>query len=53
MTPARVALFTPLLKLQPGIIVNNRLGPGFPGDTETPEQRIPPTASPAATGKPA
>jgi alpha-L-fucosidase len=41
MTPARVAQFRPLLQLQPNIIVNNRLGPGFKGDTETPEQRIP------------
>jgi alpha-L-fucosidase len=46
MTPARVAEFTPLLALQPNIIVNNRLGTGFKGDTETPEQRIPPTGYP-------
>ena len=43
MTPARAALFSPVLKLQPGIVVNNRLGGGFNGDTETPEQRIPAT----------
>ena len=35
MTPARAALFQPLLKLQPDIIVNNRLGGGFKGDTAT------------------
>jgi alpha-L-fucosidase len=32
----------PLLKLQPGIIHNNRLGE-YPGDTDTPEQEIPAT----------
>ena len=32
-----------LLKLKPGIIHNNRLGGGFRGDTETPEQHIPAT----------
>jgi alpha-L-fucosidase len=46
MTPARAALFLPLLKLQPGLIVNNRLGGGFPGDTKTPEQNIPPKGYP-------
>jgi alpha-L-fucosidase len=30
-----------LLELDPGIITNNRLGGGFQGDTETPEQNIP------------
>ena len=35
-----------LLKLQPGIITNNRLGGGFSGDTETPEQHIPATGFP-------
>jgi alpha-L-fucosidase len=46
MTPERVAQFLPLLKLQPNIIVNNRLSSdrkNFPGDTETPEQNIPAT----------
>ena len=28
-------------KLRPGLIMNNRLGGGFKGDTETPEQTIP------------
>ena len=32
----------PLLRLQPGIIHNNRLGE-YPGDTDTPEQEIPAT----------
>ncbi|MGD0896796.1 MAG: alpha-L-fucosidase [Thermoguttaceae bacterium] len=35
-----------LLKLQPRIIANNRLGNGVRGDTETPEQFIPPTGYP-------
>lgn len=34
------------LKLQPGIIHNNRLGGGYKGDTETPEQYIPATGFP-------
>ncbi|HTW93794.1 MAG TPA: alpha-L-fucosidase [Tepidisphaeraceae bacterium] len=46
MTPERAALFKPLLALQPDIVVNNRLGGGFKGDTETPEQRIPPNGFP-------
>ena len=46
MTPERAAEFLPLLDLQPQIIVNNRLGGGFRGDTETPEQRIPPQGFP-------
>ena len=32
-----------MLKLQPGIITNNRLGGGYKGDFQTPEQKIPPT----------
>ncbi|MDH7598711.1 MAG: alpha-L-fucosidase [Sedimentisphaerales bacterium] len=35
-----------LLALQPGIIHNNRLGGGYAGDTETPEQYIPATGMP-------
>lgn len=46
MTPERVTRFAPVLKLQPNIIVNNRLGGGFKGDTETPEQHIPATGYP-------
>ena len=53
MTPARAAEFLPLLDLQPQIVVNNRLGGGFKGDTETPEQHIPPQGFPGAIGKPA
>jgi alpha-L-fucosidase len=43
MTRERAELLLPLLKLQPGIVYNNRLGGGFQGDTETPEQEIPAT----------
>ncbi len=53
MTRERAAQFLPLLKLQPGIITNNRLGGGFPGDSETPEQFVPPTGFRVVTGRPA
>jgi alpha-L-fucosidase len=33
-------------KLQPNIVMNNRLGGGFQGDFQTPEQVIPPTGIP-------
>ena len=46
MTPAQAAEFLPLLSLQPQIMVNNRFGGGFKGDTETPEQHIPPQGFP-------
>lgn len=46
MTPERAARLAPLLALQPGIIANNRLGGGFMGDTETPENRVPATGYP-------
>jgi alpha-L-fucosidase len=39
-------LYDTVEKLQPGIIQNNRLGGGFPGDTETPEQYVPATGYP-------
>jgi alpha-L-fucosidase len=41
MSRERAAKFLPLLALRPGLITNNRLGGGFHGDTETPEQHIP------------
>jgi alpha-L-fucosidase len=42
MTPARAARINAVVqKLRPGLIQNNRLGGGFKGDTETPEQKIP------------
>jgi alpha-L-fucosidase len=46
MTKERAEKLLPLLKLQPHIITNNRLGGGFKGDTETPEQKIPPSGFP-------
>lgn len=42
MTPERSAKLNALIKeLKPDLITNNRLGGGFHGDTETPEQFIP------------
>jgi alpha-L-fucosidase len=43
MNAKRAELFLPHLKLVPGIIHNNRLGGGYKGDTDTPEQHIPAT----------
>lgn len=41
MTPERTDGMKAMLKLQPGIITNNRLGDRNGGDTQTPEQEIP------------
>jgi alpha-L-fucosidase len=41
MTKEQIQALGSLLKLQPGIISNNRLGGAVRGDTETPEQFIP------------
>jgi alpha-L-fucosidase len=46
MTKERAEMLLPLLRLQPGIIHNNRLGGGYRGDTDTPEQFIPATGMP-------
>jgi alpha-L-fucosidase len=46
MNKERAEKLLPLLRLQPGIIHNNRLGGGYRGDTETPEQFIPATGYP-------
>ncbi|MFO1487632.1 MAG: alpha-L-fucosidase [Verrucomicrobiota bacterium] len=46
MTTERADKLIALLKLKPGIIHNNRLGGGYKGDTETPEQYIPATGFP-------
>ncbi|MEO6549232.1 MAG: alpha-L-fucosidase [Ferruginibacter sp.] len=46
MTPERAEKFQPLLKKHPNLITNNRLGGGFKGDTETPEQFVPSTGFP-------
>lgn len=43
MSPEDLRLLTEPFKLNPGVIDNDRLGNGVPGDTETPEQRIPAT----------
>jgi alpha-L-fucosidase len=43
MSPEDLRLLTDPFKLNPGVIDNDRLGNGVPGDTETPEQRIPAT----------
>ena len=43
MTKERAELLLPLIRLQPGVIHNNRLGGGYRGDTDTPEQHIPAT----------
>ena len=41
MTPERAAEIVALLNTHPNLIWNNRLGGGYKGDTETPEQYIP------------
>ena len=46
MNKERAEQFLPALEMQLGIIMNNRLGGGFRGDTETPEQFIPATGYP-------
>lgn len=46
MNRERADMLHPVLKLQPGIIANNRLGGGYQGDSETPEGFIPPTGYP-------
>jgi len=43
MTPDRAKPLHDLIALRPGLITNNRLGGGYKGDTETPEQHIPAT----------
>ncbi len=43
MTKERADRLIALLQLKPGIIHNNRMGGGYKGDTETPEQSIPAT----------
>jgi alpha-L-fucosidase len=43
MNQERAETLIPLIRIVPGIITNNRLGGGYRGDTETPEQHIPAT----------
>ncbi len=45
-TPDEVRALTVSFSQDPGLIYNNRLGGGVPGDTETPEQYIPATGYP-------
>ena len=46
MNKERADKLIEVLKLKPGIIHNNRLGGGYKGDTETPEQYVPATGFP-------
>ena len=46
MTPQRAAEIVQLLNQHPNLIWNNRLGGTYRGDTETPEQYIPPQGFP-------
>lgn len=46
MTKNRADMLQPLIKLQPGILTNNRLAGKYPGDFTTPEQKIPATGMP-------
>jgi len=46
MNRERADLLLPSIRLQPGIITNNRLGGGYDGDLSTPEQHIPATGIP-------
>ncbi len=46
MTPALAGEIVALLNQHPNLIWNNRLGGGYAGDTETPEQFIPPQGYP-------
>jgi alpha-L-fucosidase len=46
MTPERARPFHEVVAQHPRLITNNRLGGGYAGDTETPEQYIPATGFP-------
>jgi len=46
MTGPRAAEIVALLNQHPNLVWNNRLGGGYKGDTETPEQTIPPQGYP-------
>jgi alpha-L-fucosidase len=46
MTPELASQIVTLLNQHPQLIWNNRLGGGYSGDTETPEQHIPPQGYP-------
>lgn len=46
MTKERAEKFLPIIAKYPNLITNNRLGGGYIGDTETPEQVVPATGFP-------
>ena len=46
MNKERAEKFLPILAKYPNLITNNRLGGGYNGDTETPEQFVPATGFP-------
>jgi len=46
MSPDDIRELTEAFPSDPGLIANNRLGNGVPGDTETPEQFVPATGYP-------
>jgi alpha-L-fucosidase len=46
MSPEDIKALTASFGADPGLIANNRLGNGVPGDTQTPEQYIPATGYP-------
>ena len=46
MSPEDIKDLTSAFSADPGLIANNRLGNGVPGDTETPEQFVPATGYP-------
>jgi alpha-L-fucosidase len=46
MTKERAEKFLPVISKYPSLITNNRLGGGYEGDTETPEQFVPATGFP-------
>ena len=46
MSPDDIKALTAAFPDDPGLIANNRLGNGVPGDTETPEQFVPATGYP-------
>jgi alpha-L-fucosidase len=46
MNEARASLLQPFVAARPRLITNNRLGGGFKGDSDTPEQFIPATGIP-------
>ncbi len=46
MTEERAEMFLPIINQYPNLIINNRLGGGYQGDIDTPEQTVPETGFP-------